>query len=90
MLVVSRYLVRLPSHMSETFNERLVQKTFEDTRKTLHKALSKSWDQHASEFLVVACKTSPKAFWSKRLGKQTWKSAASYLLADLKRKLRLS
>lgn len=38
--------------------------TFKDTRKALHKALSKSRDQYTSEFLVDACKTSHKAFWS--------------------------
>ena len=37
---------------------------FKVTRKALHKALSKSRDQYTSEFLEVACKTSPKAFWS--------------------------
>ena len=37
---------------------------FRDTRKALHKALSKSRDQYTTEFLEGACKTSPKAFWS--------------------------
>ena len=41
----------------------LCKKPFKTLEK-LHKALSKSQDQYTSQFLVDACKTSPKVLWS--------------------------
>ena len=65
---------------------------FKVTRRALHKALSKSRDQYTSEFLVDACKTSPKGFWShikkvrnKEVGVADWRSVAS---CSLMRELR--